>query len=81
MPIQWGCDDRQGIFAWGFKVLNRKWLVNNILKKELEFPRQVWQKSMKEKDKELYELSDKTQILLKNNPQLERHQWNREQMM
>lgn len=42
MPIQWDCDDRQGIFAWGFKVLNRKWLVNNILKKELEFPRQVW---------------------------------------
>lgn len=34
MPIQWDCDDyRQGIFAWGFKVLNRKWLVNNILKK------------------------------------------------
>lgn len=20
MLVQWGCDDRQGIFAWGFKT-------------------------------------------------------------
>lgn len=39
--LQWGCDDRQGIFAWTFmKGLKGRVVCEQQFKKELEFSRQ-----------------------------------------